>query len=38
MTVMEITKVVVIKSLWWIIPTILWIVAMAIDDWKEEHR
>lgn len=28
----EITRVVFIKSLWWIIPTIGWILAMAISE------
>lgn len=32
MEIMAITKVIFIKSLWWIIPTIGWILAMAISE------
>lgn len=38
MEIMEITRVVFIKSLWWIIPTVGGVIIMAIMEWKEEHE
>lgn len=32
MTIWGMTTVIVYKSLWWIIPGAVWIIAMAIED------
>jgi hypothetical protein len=37
MTVMELTIGILLKSLWWIIPCIAWIVAMAISERRENE-
>lgn len=34
MSIAEMTLIIVWKSLWWIIPSAAWIVAMAIEDRK----
>ena len=38
MTVMQMTGIIVIKSLWWIIPVISGITLSAIIEWREDHR
>lgn len=37
MTIWEMTTIILIKSLWWIIPMVGGIVGSAIMEWKEEH-
>lgn len=36
MEIMEITRDVVIKSLWWIIPVMAGFISMAIYEWRED--
>ena len=38
MTVMEMTGIIVVKSLWWIIPVVSGITLSAISEWREAHR
>ena len=38
MTIWEMTAIILIKSLWWIIPIFGAIIIMAIMEWKEDHN